>query len=159
MSKQHDVQIRWMIRRDMPSVMAIENASFDYPNSEAEIIKLLRRRDCIGMVAEDANDLIVGFMIYSLNQRFILLESFAVNPVYRLSGVGRQMVDKLAGKLAFQRRNRIDLVVSETNLGALNFFKKLGFRATSIIDKPYQQHGCDYDGIAMQFKVRSEVMA
>ncbi|MEZ6091062.1 MAG: ribosomal-protein-alanine N-acetyltransferase RimI, partial [Pirellulaceae bacterium] len=50
-----------MIRRDMPSVLDIEAACFEFSWSEDEFIRCLRQRNCIGMVAEE-NDQVVGFM-------------------------------------------------------------------------------------------------
>ena len=40
--------IRWMIRRDMPEVLAIEAASFEFPWLEDDFIRCLRQRNCIG---------------------------------------------------------------------------------------------------------------
>jgi [ribosomal protein S18]-alanine N-acetyltransferase len=150
--------IRWMIRRDMPSVLAIEQVSFEYPMNETEIITLLRRRDTIGMVYEDGDE-ILGYMIYSLGRKYIEVDTFAVHPNHRMRGVGREMFDKLASKLALQRRNRIELLISETNLGGLNFFKKLGMRAANLVHQPWENHGCNHDGISMVFRVREAVEA
>src|SRR4051794_39786908 len=61
------VHIRWMIRRDMPEVLAIEHASFDFPWGEEEFLRVLRQRNCIGMVAEHG-ERVVGFMIYELHK-------------------------------------------------------------------------------------------
>jgi GNAT superfamily N-acetyltransferase len=103
------VHIRWMIRRDMPSVLAIESNSFEFPWTEEEFIRCLRQRDCIGMVAE-RNEEVVGFMIYELHKTRIHVLSFAVHPEFRREGVGKAMTEKLVSKLAYQRRNRIVLV-------------------------------------------------
>ena len=46
------LHIRWMIRRDMPDVMGIEVASFEYAWTEDDFLRCLRQRNCIGMVAE-----------------------------------------------------------------------------------------------------------
>ena len=45
-------QIRWLIRRDMDDVLAIERASFQFPWTEEEFLCCLRQRNCIGTVAE-----------------------------------------------------------------------------------------------------------
>ena len=69
------VHIRWMIRRDMAEVLAIEADSFEYPWSEDDFIRCLRQRNVIGMVAE-LDDRIVGFMVYELGvgkSRFLTL--------------------------------------------------------------------------------------
>ena len=109
---QTRVHIRWMIRRDMPEVLAIEHASFEYPWCEEEFLRVLRQRNCIGMVAEHG-ERIVGFMIYELHRNKIHVLDFATHVEFRRRGVGRQMIAKLVGKLSNQRRNRIALHVRE----------------------------------------------
>ena len=103
-SSQSCVHIRWMIRRDMPSVLAIEEASFEFPWSEEDFIRCLRQRNCIGMVAE-RDDQVVGFMIYELHKNRLHLLNFCVDPAGRRSSVGRSMADKLSSKLSHDRRN------------------------------------------------------
>lgn len=146
-------QIRWMIRRDMQSVLDIEHDSFEFPWTEDEFIRCLRQRDCIGMVAE-VNDEVAGFMIYELHNNRIHILSFAVHPKFRRQGVGRAMVDKLVTKLAYQRRNRIALEVRETNLAAQLFFRTLGFRATGVLRSFYED--TPEDAFLMQFRVANE---
>jgi ribosomal-protein-alanine N-acetyltransferase len=126
------VHIRWMIRRDMPEVLEIENRSFEFPWSEEDFIRCLRQRNCIGMVAE-YEERVVGFMIYELHKTRLHILNFAVHPDYGRRGVGTTMVDKLIGKLSHQRRNRILLEVRETNLAAQLFFRDAGFRAISVL--------------------------
>jgi ribosomal-protein-alanine N-acetyltransferase len=126
------VHIRWMIRRDMPAVLDIENQSFEFPWSEEEFIRCLRQRNCIGMVAEQ-DDQVVGFMIYELHKNRLHILNFAVDPEARRSGIGSAMIDKLVGKLSHDRRNRIMLEVRETNLDAQLFFRSRGFRAISVL--------------------------
>ncbi len=139
---QTRVHIRWMIRRDMPEVLAIEHASFEYPWCEEEFLRVLRQRNCIGMVAE-LGERIAGFMIYELHRNKIHVLDFATHPELRRQGVGRQMVSKLAGKLSSQRRNRIALYVRETNLAAQFFFRVVGFRACEVLREHYQDTGED----------------
>lgn len=126
------VHIRWMIRRDMPAVLAIEQSCFEFAWTEEDFIRCLRQRNCIGMVAEK-DDEIVGFMIYELHKNRLHILNFAVRPDQRRHGVGGAMCSKLFGKLSHERRNRIMLEVRETNLDAQLFFKSLGFRAISVL--------------------------
>ena len=139
---QTRVHIRWMIRRDMPEVLAIEHASFEYPWCEEEFLRVLRQRNCIGMVAEHG-ERIVGFMIYELHRNKIHVLDFATHPEYRRRGVGRQMLLKLVGKLSAQRRNRIALYVRETNLAAQLFYRVNGFRAAEVVREHYMDTGED----------------
>jgi [ribosomal protein S18]-alanine N-acetyltransferase len=152
-SSKSCVHIRWMIRRDMPSVLAIEEASFEFPWSEEEFIRCLRQRNCIGMVAE-RDDQVVGFMIYELHKNRLHLLNFSVDPVCRRSDIGTSMVEKLSSKLSQERRNRITLEVRETNLGAQLFFKELGFRAISVLRDFYED--TTEDAYLMQFRYRAK---
>jgi ribosomal-protein-alanine N-acetyltransferase len=131
-----------MIRRDMPEVLAIEHACFEYPWCEEEFLRVLRQRNCIGMVAEHG-ERIVGFMIYELHRNKIHVLDFATHAEFQRRSVGRQMVSKLVGKLSNQRRNRIALYVRETNLPAQLFFRVLGFRAMEVLREHFADTGED----------------
>ena len=150
------VHIRWMIRRDMPEVLAIEGESFEFPWLEEDFIRCLRQRNCIGMVAEH-EDRVVGFMIYELHKTRIHVLNFAVVEEFRRSGVGSQMVAKLSAKLSVQRRSRIILEVRETNLPAQLFFRENGFRAVSVLRSYYAD--TPEDAYLMQYRYRPEQRA
>jgi ribosomal-protein-alanine N-acetyltransferase len=145
---QTRVHIRWMIRRDMPEVLAIEHASFEYPWCEEEFLRVLRQRNCIGMVAEHG-ERIVGFMIYELHRNKIHVLDFATHGEFRRRGIGRQMIAKLVGKLSNQRRNRIGLHVRESNLHAQLFYRIMGFRAMEVVREHYPDTG--EDAYSMQY--------
>lgn len=153
-----DSHIRWMIRRDMPQVLEIEQAAFEFPWSEEDFIACLRRRNCIGMVAEGRpwpghGERVVGFMIYELHKTRLHLLNFAVAKSVRRMGVGGQMVDKLVGKLSSQRRTRLSLEVRETNLPAQIFFRNAGFKATSVLRDFYDDS--PEDAYLMQYYHRA----
>lgn len=131
------VHIRWMIRRDMPEVLDIENESFEFPWCEEDFIRCLQQRNCIGMVAEH-DDQVIGFMIYELHKTRLHILNFAVSAPFRRHGVGEQMVAKLVSKLSHQRRTRIALEVRETNLAAQLFFRNNNFRAVSVLRDFYE---------------------
>ena len=97
------IHIRWMIRRDMPEVLAAELASFEYAWTEDDFLRCLRQRNCIGMVAE-TDEHVIGFMIYELHRSRLHILNFAVHPDVRRAGIGRQMLAKLVNKLSTHRR-------------------------------------------------------
>lgn len=136
-SQELQAHIRWMIRRDMSDVLAIENASFEFPWCEDDFLRALQQRNCIGMVAEHEGR-IIGFMVYELHKTQIHVLNFAVAPEFRRHAVGSQMLAKLSGKLSGQRRTRIVLEVRETNLAAQLFFRYAGFRAISVLRDFYE---------------------
>jgi [ribosomal protein S18]-alanine N-acetyltransferase len=147
------VHIRWMIRRDMLEVLNIEAQSFEFPWCEEDFIRCLRQRNCIGMVAEQ-DDQVVGFMVYELNKTRLHVLNFAVAPDCRRSGVGSRMLAKLIGKLSSQRRTRIVLEVRETNLPAQLFFRENGFRAVTVLRNYYED--TPEDAYTMQYRYRPE---
>lgn len=149
-----NVHIRWMIRRDMPEVLNIEQSSFEFPWSEEDFIRCLRQRNCIGMVAE-YDEKVVGFMIYELHKDQLHVLNFSVRPDVRRSCIGMQMINKLIGKLSQQRRNRIVLEIRETNLAAQMFFRNLGFKAVAVLRDYYDD--TTEDAYVMQYRYRGEV--
>ena len=131
------IQLRWMIRRDMPEVLSIEQEAFEFPWSDEDFTRCLRQRNCIGMVAE-VGDSVVAFMIYELHRTRLHVLNFAVRRSHRRLGIGTQMMGKLVAKLSVERRDRILLEVRERNLPAQVFFRSLGYRAISVLKDFYE---------------------
>lgn len=150
----HAIHIRWMIRQDMKRVVEIEQDSFEFPWNETEFILALRQRNCIGMVAE-IKDEVVGYMIYELHKARLEVLSIAVHKDFRKQGVGKAMVYKLISKLSYERRNKISTMVRESNLDALNWLKRLGFRALGVA-KDFYEDSTD-DAIQMRYWIGQEV--
>lgn len=146
--------VRWMLRRDMAEVLAIENLVFEFPWFEEDFIRCLRHRSCIGMIAE-AGERVVGFKIYELHRNRIHLLNFAVHPDFQGMGVGGTMMSNLTGKLSENRRVRITTEVRERNLDAQLFFKAQGFSAINIL----RGHYVDSDEDAFVFVYRHASVA
>lgn len=142
------IQLRWMIRRDMPEVLSIEQEAFEFPWSDEDFTRCLRQRNCIGMVAE-VGDSVVAFMIYELHRTRLHVLNFAVRRSHRRLGIGTQMMGKLFAKLSVERRDRILLEVRERNLPAQVFFRSLGYRAITVLKDFYEDS--TEDAYLMQF--------
>lgn len=136
--EQRPPQIRWLIRRDMPEVMEIENRCFEFPFTEQEILKLMAMRNCIGVVYE-SNGVIYGFMIYELHKSMLRLIDIAVAPEVHGTGVGSAMIKRLVDKLSQQRRNAIECEIRESNLKAQKFFSGRGFKAVQVLRRHYEE--------------------
>ncbi len=148
--QQVRMHIRWMIRRDMPEVLRMEQSSHEYPWCEEDFLRCLRQRNCIGMVAE-LGEKVVGFMIYELHKTKLHILNFAVHPDHRRMGVGCQMAEKLISKLSSHRRTKIVVEVRETNLDAQLFFRSAGFRASGVSREFYPDSG--EDAYVMEFRL------
>jgi ribosomal-protein-alanine N-acetyltransferase len=151
------VHIRWMIRRDMPAVLAIEQECFEFPWYEDDFVRCLRQRNVIGMVADslshgEPGHFIVGFTIYELHKQRLHILNFAVHENYRRRGVGSQMAKKLITKLSHDRRSRLMLEIRESNLPAQLFFRALGFRAVSVLRDHYYPEDTTEDAYVFQYR-------
>lgn len=139
--------IRWMLRRDMPDVLDIDERAFDWEFQweEETYIRHLRQRNEIGMVAE-RDGVIQGFIVYGLHKTRLELFRIAVHPHFQRQGVGRALMEKLCGKLSPNRRNLITICVPETQLNALLFFRAVGSLATGMRPDAFR----DCEGIDME---------
>jgi [ribosomal protein S18]-alanine N-acetyltransferase len=147
--KNVKAEIRWAIIRDLPAMVAIENASYDMPWSEKDFTQRLRDRNVIGLVAEAYDHRVVGLMIYELKKKSIEILNIAISPEFRRNGIASMMLDNLKRKLSSIRRTRLSLIVREANLNGQLFFQANGFVATSILDSCYEDS--DESGYLMQF--------
>lgn len=155
-TKLGEVQIRWLVRRDIPAVVAIERVAFGESAWHAEeFSRCLKQKHCIGLVAEHA-ERIVGFMIYELHQTRLHLLSMAVESHVRRCGVGRRLLQVLIGRLTSERL-RITLEVRETNLAAQMFFRSVGFYATKVLQDWYDN--VDEGAYFMQYDTSVAVTA
>ncbi len=137
----------WMAQRDLREVLQIENGSFEFPWSELDFTTCLKERNCMGMVSCH-NNIIIGYMIYTMNNTFISLVNLAIHPDYRRMKIGSEMIIKLTNKLS-QRRKRVSLSIRESNLSGQLFFRRNGFLATSILNHYYTE--TEEDAYSMQY--------
>jgi ribosomal-protein-alanine N-acetyltransferase len=142
-----------MIRRDMAEVLAIDFASFKFPWIDADFIRCLRQRNCIGQVAE-YDGRVVGYFLYELHRTRIRVLRLAVASDYLRLMVGSQMVAKLIAKLSEQRRHQIMLEIRETNLDGQFFFRANGFQAVYVARQFYADTG--EDAYVMRYRHRAD---
>ena len=150
-STERETHIRWMIRRDMPTVLGIENNCFEFAWTEEDFIRCLRQRNSVHFVAEKDNE-VVGFIIYELHKKRLHIVNFAVHEDHQRQGVGKAMINKLLRKLSHERRNYILLEVRETNLDAQLFFRAMGFRAIFVLRDFYEKDETEEDAYLMQYR-------
>jgi ribosomal-protein-alanine N-acetyltransferase len=126
--------IRWQIRRDMPEVLAFDQASAEQAWqtyglftawAEDDYLAVLQQRDCIGMVAE-VGEKVVGVMVYRLHAKRLELLHLVVDPLWRGRAVGSQLIDKLVSKLSGHRRQRLTVDADERNLALCKFLSRCG---------------------------------
>lgn len=146
------LHIRWMIGRDRPEVLAIENEAFPFPWSDDDFTVALRQRSVIGLTAE-YRDEVVGYALYELFRHRLELLSLAVKACCRRRKVGEALLAKLASKLSPQRRTRIVANVRESNLAAQLWLAACDYRAVSVLRGLYQD--TDEDAFVFVHRVHS----
>ena len=144
------LHIRWMIRRDMPEVLAIEQSAFEYPWSEDDFKDALRHRNTVSMVAENDHGRIVGLYAYVFTPQRLDVINLAVHSRHRRNGIGRAMLDKLKSKLSREYHNMLIIDVREFNLGGQLFLKSQGF----VCDATMRNHYAVTDEDAYRFVFR-----
>ena len=129
------IYVRWLIRRDMPEVLAIENDLSD-SLTEKEIIEHIRCRDKIGMVVE-FDGAVAGYVIYELLRERLWIIRLAISSEYAGKGCGSALIQKLISKLHVNRRHSLCVQVDDTNYELIGFLKSQGFSITSMEDKSF----------------------
>ena len=127
------LHFRYMIRADMPSVTDIEDLSYKDPWSANEFLKLIQKKNVIGIVVEIDGD-VVAFVLYELHDSYLRILNLAVHPHYRRRGIGHAMMEKVKDKIrGVPRRDRLALFAPDWMLPAHLFFRSEGFLATGVI--------------------------
>lgn len=133
--------VRWAKRSEWSDVLSLSKrtgAGLTLPKA----IRALRQRDTIGMVV-DRDDRNVGRMIYKLDSDGIHVVSMIADPDFINQGVELQMLQKLKGRLMATNRKKITFDVRETNLSALKFLTKHGFKVTAQTREAFEDTGED----------------
>ena len=129
------IHVRWMVRRDLAEVAEIERQSFAECWEDDGFREVLRRRNVIGMVADDGGR-VVGYMVYELHRHRIELLRLAVAADRRREGVGERLVAKVKGRIApfYGRRESISIDAPEDDatIEACRFLASQGFAARLV---------------------------
>jgi ribosomal-protein-alanine N-acetyltransferase len=119
------VAIRFVIRRDVPVLAAIDAASFAAPWNEPVLTEHIGQSHCVGLAAEEEGE-VVAFVLYELQPARVVVLRLAVAPEFRRRGVGRQLIARLLWKVDAGRRTSLHLPVPERCLAAQLWLRALG---------------------------------
>ena len=128
MTVKQQSHVRWMIRIDLAEVMEIDRYHFTESWTEEDFVRCLRQRNVIGLVAEDSEGVLRGFMLYELHKSRIEIIRIAVSH----HRYGLALVDKIKSKLSSVRRHKIAIDVPEVLLDTQLAFRDMGFVAVEI---------------------------
>lgn len=132
------VELRPVVREDVDALFALDQACFrpGIAYSKAELKYFLFHPSGISQVAADG-DWIAGFAVAEMRMHhgepIGHIVTIDVDPSRRRLGVGRLLMDAIAGRCAQAGAQKLQLEVAVDNDGAVAFYKELGFTPTGRI--------------------------
>jgi ribosomal-protein-alanine N-acetyltransferase len=135
------LEIRRLSYSDLPHVIAIERRSFPTPWSLAMFVLELSKPSGICLAATSRGQLI-GYLVCSRYDQVWHIMNVAVDPARRRRGIATELLERLferAGGAAAQ----YTLEVRQSNQGAIELYRRFGFRPAGTRRRYYQDNGED----------------
>lgn len=138
--KDKEATLRPMTAADIPGVMRVERAAYEFPWSENIF------RDCLQVgyyccVLEDDSGRIIGHGIMSAAVGECHLLNICIHPDHQRRGHGERLVDYLLN-IAYHAKARIAyLEVRMSNIAAKSLYLKRGFREVGVRKDYYPDPG------------------
>lgn len=135
--------IRWVIRRDLVSILHIEEeCHYDQLLRDAPLMPIWHeddyrhkcgQRDHI-VTAVEIDGQVVGCLVYQLSLQTVIIHRLVVLPSVQRHGVGSAMIHHLRSKVDNSiRRRMIYTTVCEYDLPSQLFFKSVGFSVATTL--------------------------
>ena len=146
-----ELAIRTMVEADVPSVVAIERAAYQFPWSEGIF------RDClrVGYVCRvaTAGDEIIGYGVMSVGAGEAHILNLCVNAHFRCRGVGRHMLEYLVERARAAGMAEAFLEVRPSNTAAIRLYQSMGFEQVGIRRGYYQAIGGREDASVLKLSL------
>ena len=128
--------------KNLPDVLAIERVSFPEPWSEGLFLREMRHRDSHFVVFR-LNLEVIGYGGFWLVRDEAHITNIAVHPLCRRQGYGTMILEHLLDAAVSRHATTATLEVRETNVVALNLYRKFGFRPVALQRGYYSDTGED----------------
>lgn len=130
---------------DLASICEIERSSFEDPY-DINILKQLFDVGA-GFLVAQVNDLVVAYIIFWIrNDSEGHIISLATDKKHRHLGIASQLVNQALYNFKEFHINSVTLEVRSSNIGAIEFYKSLGFVKKEFMESYYEN---GEDGILM----------
>ena len=130
---------------DVEEIFLIRNST-DERIEKSSILDEIINPNYLVLVAEE-NGEIAGFLSVIKNYDCADVMMIATGLSYRRNGVATKLLSEAIEMLKNLGVNRLLLEVNETNIGAIELYKKLGFKQISIRKKYYKGQ---FDAVIME---------
>jgi len=124
------IRIRDMVQADLPSVVTVDNASFDplWHNSH-ETLRRALSQSLFATVAEDESG-VIGYQVTTGSSSRAHLARLAVHPSLQGRGIGRTILGDLFGRVVNNKYLKLTVNTQSDNQTSLRLYKKMGFIRT-----------------------------
>jgi ribosomal-protein-alanine N-acetyltransferase len=143
-----EVVIRPMRGTDVPDVVAIERAAYQFPWSEGIFRDCLRVGYVCRVVTVDGEVMAYGVMSFGAGEAHIL--NLCVAARYRFRGVGRRLLGTLLDRAGAAGMNEAYLEVRPTNTLAIRLYLSMGFEQVGTRRGYYQAVGGREDAAVLK---------
>jgi [ribosomal protein S18]-alanine N-acetyltransferase len=149
-----EVVIRAMRGSDVPDVVAIERASYQFPWSEGIFRDCLRVGYVCRVVTVSRQVMAYGVMSLGAGEAHIL--NVCVAEGYRCRGVGRRVLDSLIERAGSAGMADAYLEVRPSNTSAIRLYLALGFEQVGMRRGYYQAANGREDAAVLRRALRSD---
>lgn len=150
-SRKDLMRIRKMRQSDLPSVMIIENANYQFPWSEG-VFKDCFKANYSCWVCE-VEEKIVGFSIVSIAVGEAHILNINVDPDEQNQGIGRKMLRNLIEVARGHKVETIFLEVRPSNLPAISLYNSIGFNEIGVRKGYYPAENGREDALMMALEL------
>ena len=133
-----EILIEALTKKDAPCVAKIEKECFSTPFSEADILSYLESPIWHFLVAK-ISDEIVGYISFTVIIDECQIVNVATSPDFRKMGVGSKIIGCFLDRLQNDGVKSAYLEVRESNLPAINLYKKFGFSEIGVSKNHYSK--------------------
>jgi ribosomal-protein-alanine N-acetyltransferase len=141
-----------MVETDVPAVVGIERASYQFPWSEGIF------RDClrVGYVCRviTVGKQVVGYGVMSVGAGEAHILNLCVSGAYRCQGVGKRLLEYLIERGAAAGMSEAFLEVRPSNTAAIRLYLSLGFEQVGMRRGYYQAVGGREDAAVLKLTLR-----
>jgi ribosomal-protein-alanine N-acetyltransferase len=144
------LRFRAITPADLDEVMAIERASFPFPWSPRFFLQEIQV-PCARSILAQADDKIVGYVLFWLLPDEVDIHNIAVRSEYRRRGIGRMLLQEVLAAARQRQSARVTLEVRKSNIAAQTLYRSTGFVMTGVRKGYYSDNG--EDALAMAFEI------
>jgi ribosomal-protein-alanine N-acetyltransferase len=134
--RETPVQIRTMVRDDLPLISDIERRSYDFPWNHGVFRDCLLAGYCCIVI--ERGDLVVGYGILSIAAGEAHILNLCVDPDYRQLDYGKRLLDEIMMRARQAEVAEMFLEVRPSNEHAIALYQKIGFRQVACRPAYYQ---------------------